>query len=74
MHKKRESEGIYALRPGLTGLAQIKGRNLLLDSEKIENDKFYLENIKIRLDARIVFLTLGCVFAGKGIVPENIEK
>ena len=74
MHKKRESEGIYALRPGLTGLAQIKGRNLLLDCEKIENDKFYLENIKIRLDARIVFLTLGCVFAGKGIVPENIEK
>ena len=74
MHKKRESEGIYALRPGLTGLAQIKGRNLLLDCEKIENDKFYLENIKIRLDARIVFLTLGCVFVGKGIVPENIEK
>lgn len=74
MHERRENEGIYALRPGLTGLAQIKGRNLLLDNEKLENDKFYLENLKIRLDARILFLTVGCVFAGKGITPKNIEK
>ena len=74
MHERRENEGIYALRPGLTGLAQIKGRNLLLDNEKLENDKFYLENLRIRLDARILFLTVGCVFAGKGITPKNIEK
>ena len=74
MHAKRESEGIYVLRPGLTGLAQIKGRNLLADDEKIENDRFYLENIKIQLDARILLSTLGCVLTGKGITSTNIKK
>lgn len=74
MHNMRESEGIYTLRPGLTGLAQINGRNLLCDGEKIEKDKLYLENIKIGLDARIVFLTFGCIFKGKGVAPANIGK
>lgn len=74
MHARRESEGIYVLRPGLTGLAQIKGRNLLADDEKIENDRFYLENIKIQLDARILLSTLGCVLTGKGITSTNIKK
>lgn len=74
MHNMRDTEGIYTLRPGLTGLAQINGRNLLCDGEKIEKDKLYLENIKIGLDARIVFLTLGCVFKGKGVSPANIGK
>ena len=54
IHNLRKSAGIYALRPGLTGLAQINGRNLLCDSEKIENDKRYLDNVGMRLDAKIV--------------------
>ena len=70
----RESAGIYLLRPGLTGLAQINGRNLLCDSEKIENDKLYLDNIKMRLDVKIVFMTFGCVFTGKGLSNSNIGK
>lgn len=74
VHKMREMAGIYLLRPGLTGLAQINGRNLLCDSEKIENDKLYLDNIRMRLDAKIIFMTFGCVFAGKGISSSNNLK
>lgn len=75
VHKMRESAGIYKLRPGLTGLAQINGRNLLCDSEKLENDKHYLDNVRMRLDAKIVLMTVGCVFAGKGITSgNNIDK
>jgi O-antigen biosynthesis protein WbqP len=71
IHKLRESAGIYSLRPGLTGLAQVNGRNLLCDSEKIENDKLYLDNVRMRLDAKIIFMTVGCVFMGKGITGRN---
>lgn len=71
VHKMRQSAGIYVLRPGLTGLAQINGRNLLCDSEKIENDKIYLDNVRMRLDAKILFMTVGCVLAGKGISNSN---
>lgn len=73
-HRLRGEAGIYALRPGITGLAQINGRNLLCDSEKIENDKIYLDNVKIKLDAKIIFLTLGCVIGGRGISGKNIKK
>lgn len=74
IHKRRKEAGIYALRPGLTGLAQISGRNLLCDSEKIENDQAYLENVKIRLDAKILFLTLRTVISGVGVSGVNKEK
>lgn len=74
VHRLRESAGIYALRPGLTGLAQVNGRNLLCDSEKIENDKLYLDNVRIRLDLKIIFMTFGCVLAGKGISSRNNSR
>ncbi len=74
VHKLRESAGIYMLRPGLTGLAQVNGRNLLCDSEKIENDKIYLDNVKMRLDVKIIFMTFRCVIGGKGISSQNNLK
>ena len=74
VHRMRESAGIYLLRPGLTGLAQINGRNLLCDSEKIENDKIYLDNVRMRLDAKILLMTFGCVLAGKGVSRQNNDK
>ena len=74
VHRMRELAGIYSLRPGLTGLAQVNGRNLLCDSEKIENDKIYLDNVRMLLDAKIVFMTFGCVVVGKGISNRNNLK
>ena len=73
MHRIRKNAGIYELRPGLTGLAQIKGRNLLCDSEKIENDKLYLDSVRLRLDIKIIFMTIICVIGGKGITNNERE-
>lgn len=74
IHRMRQMAGVYMLRPGITGLAQINGRNLLCDSEKIENDKLYLDNVRMRLDAKIIFMTVGCVVAGKGIINQNTKE
>ena len=74
VHKKRREAGIYALRPGITGLAQINGRNLLCDSEKIENDRIYAENVRMRLDAKILLLTCLCIISGQGVSSVNNKK
>ncbi len=58
LHAMRESQGVYALRPGITGMAQVSGRNSLSDGEKLTKDRYYLDNIKIWLDIKIIFKTL----------------
>ena len=74
VHRKRREAGIYALRPGITGLAQISGRNLLCDSDKIENDRIYAENVRMRLDVKILLLTCLCIISGQGISAANNKK
>lgn len=53
--------------PGLTGWAQINGRNSLSWSEKFELDVWYVENWSLLLDIRIFFLTISKVFKREGI-------
>lgn len=67
VHKERMEKGIYRLRPGITGMAQINGRNLLKDDEKIKNDAYYLENVRIWLDVKIFFKTFFKVAKGDGV-------
>lgn len=57
----------HDVRPGLTGWAQINGRNALSWEEKFELDAWYVENQNFLLDLKIVFLTIGKVFARDGI-------
>lgn len=53
--------------PGITGWAQVNGRNALEWQEKFEADVWYVENRSFWLDVKILFLTLGNVVARKGI-------
>jgi len=53
----RTSFEIQKLRPGLTGWAQINGRDNLSIEEKVNFDKFYLDEYSIWLDIKIIFLT-----------------
>jgi len=53
--------------PGITGLAQINGRNDLSWNEKLENDVYYVENLSFYLDLKILFITVGKVVYSKGI-------
>jgi lipopolysaccharide/colanic/teichoic acid biosynthesis glycosyltransferase len=57
----------HLVKPGITGLAQINGRNALNWGERLYLDAFYAENLSFRLDARIFFLTLWKVFKREGI-------
>lgn len=56
----------YSVRPGLTGLAQVMGRNGITINEKIKYDLEYIENYSFLQDIKIIFLTIKTVFTGSG--------
>lgn len=57
----------HDVKPGLTGLAQVKGRNSLSWEEKFEFDLEYIDNISLVLDIKIVFKTIEKVIRRKDI-------
>ena len=61
----------HDVRPGLTGLAQVNGRNLLSWNEKFEYDVKYVEEESLPLDVKIVFKTVGNVLKREGISSES---
>ncbi len=63
----RTERGIHVLRPGLTGWAQVNGRDELPIPVKVELDSWYLQHQSLWLDARIVLLTLGKVLGSEGV-------
>ena len=67
VHALRRSWGVYQLRPGLTGLAQISGRDMVADREKAILDRRYLEQLCLRQDARILLATVGKVLRRDGV-------
>lgn len=63
----REKVGANAVRPGLTGWAQINGRNELTMQEKSKFDGEYIEKMCLLFDIKILFKTVGFVLKKKGI-------
>ena len=57
----RRQVGVDTVRPGLTGWAQINGRDEIELEEKVRLDRFYVENCSLMLDLRIVMGTFGAV-------------
>ncbi len=57
----------HDVRPGLTGWAQVHGRNLTSWEERFQYDVEYVQHISFVLDVKIVFMTVRCVFAREGI-------
>jgi O-antigen biosynthesis protein WbqP len=64
---KRKILGIHKLRPGLTGLAQVSGRDFLKDSEKLKFDYVYLVKSNLFLDIKIIIKTFYYVIKKKNI-------
>lgn len=61
-HRRR-----HEVRPGLTGLAQVSGRNHLSWKEKLDLDIIYLEGRSISLDLKILLRTIAVVLGGTGV-------
>ena len=67
VHRAREQSGVYRLRPGITGLAQIRGRNSISDERKVELDTQYLYELGFVQDVKILGLTALGVISKKDI-------
>lgn len=63
----------HSVRPGLTGLAQISGRNAITWEDKLACDIRYVDNISFLGDVKILFTTVFKVFKREGITEENME-
>lgn len=58
----------HAVRPGITGLAQVKGRVNLAWDKRFEQDVDYVENLSLKYDLRILFMTIGQIVAGDDVL------
>jgi len=67
VHKLREEYGVYVLRPGISGYAQIHGRDLISDEEKAAYDKYYLDHFSFLTDLKILLNTVPKVLGEKDI-------
>ena len=64
----RDKAGVNSIRPGVTGWAQINGRDELEIPEKVEFDSYYVDNESIFLDIKIMFITFYKALFGHGVV------
>lgn len=61
----------HDVRPGITGWAQVNGRNAISWTKKFELDVWYVEHLSFLLDLKIIFLTIKKVFVREGISQEG---
>lgn len=66
IHEMRMRLGVYSIRPGVTGLAQINGREALGPAEKVRWDVCYLAHFGLWTDIRILFATIPALFRVSG--------
>jgi lipopolysaccharide/colanic/teichoic acid biosynthesis glycosyltransferase len=60
-----------AMRPGLTGLAQVQGRNLLTWAERVDLDIFYVKHYSLWLDCEIMARTIPVLFRSEGVYGKD---
>jgi lipopolysaccharide/colanic/teichoic acid biosynthesis glycosyltransferase len=63
----------HEVRPGITGWAQINGRNALSWEEKFALDTWYVDHASLSLDLKILFLTVRAVLVRRGIDASETE-
>lgn len=67
-----ESQRIrHEVKPGITGWAQVNGRNAISWAQKFEYDVWYVDNLSFLLDFKILFLTIKKVFISEGISQQG---
>ena len=68
IHQLRMENGVYSVRPGITGLAQINGRDLTSPEDKVYWDALYVRRCCLKLDLKILLCTIPQILTGKGVV------
>lgn len=68
IHAMRMRFGVYSIRPGVTGLAQIHGRDLVSPADKVRWDVRYLQSFGFWTDLKILVATVPKIFGGEGVV------
>ena len=65
----------HTVRPGISGWAQVNGRNNLSWDEKLEHDAYYVEHLSLGMDLRVIFTTINNVLRGKdvNVVPSAVK-
>ena len=58
----------HTVRPGITGWAQVNGRNNVTWDQKLELDAYYVEHLSFMMDVRVLFTTIKNVICGKDVV------
>ena len=67
----KEQDKRHEVKPGITGWAQINGRNAISWEEKFKYDLWYVKNNSFYVDMKIILLTINYVLSRKDIVPYN---
>ena len=62
------------VKPGITGWAQVNGRTSLPWPERIELDVWYVEHRSLRLDLRILAMTLRMLTTGRGLYSDDLKQ
>lgn len=70
----RNEKGVYQLKPGITGWAQVNGRDLIDDVKKAELDEYYLKNISFWFDIKICFLTIKKILKSEDIQEGEVQQ
>lgn len=68
IHRLRLENGVYQVRPGITGLAQINGRDRVSTEEKVRMDREYVEHFGMKEDLGILFATIPKLLSGEDVV------
>lgn len=63
----------HDVRPGITGWAQVNGRNSISWEEKFDYDVWYVSHVSLKTDFNIIIKTISIVFGGKGVAASNTE-
>ena len=64
----------HTVRPGLTGYAQVHGRNTVSWEDRINQDLYYVEHLSLLLDIKIVFQTVALVLRREGTSNDEMEN
>ncbi len=68
-HQRRR----LSVKPGITGWAQVNGRNLLSWREKIELDLWYIDHYSLFLDIKIIFKTMAVITCNQGVYTSHLD-